>query len=72
MTSILLLFGNERLNTRYLLFMQRYMKYCYLDSIDWQKTFRARYMDENPSASREHGKYDENNIKRRNIMVTKW
>ena len=60
--------GDQKLDIYYLQFMQIYLEGCYLYGFDRQSAFGARYIDGNPSASREHG---ENNVEHRGNAATK-
>ena len=51
--------------------MQIYLGGSCLYGFDRQKAFGARYLAENPSASREHWKHDKNNLERKGNVATK-
>ncbi len=71
MAWILLSLGDQRLDIGYPQFMRIYLEGCFLYGFDWQRAFRARCMAKNLSASREHGKYDKNNVEHRGNVTTK-
>ena len=51
--------------------MRIYMESCCLYSLDRRRAFSVRYMVENPLASQEHRKHDENNVKHGDNVATK-
>ncbi len=68
---ILSSFGDQRLDSCCLQFMRIHLRGCCLYGYDRRKAFGAKYMAGNPSASREYGKHDENNVEHRGNATTK-
>ena len=71
MAWTLSLLEDEKLDICWLQFMQIYLGGCSLYGFDRQKVFGARYKARKLLASREHGKYDENNVEHRGNLTTK-
>ena len=73
MVWTLSLLGDQRLNTYYLQLMRIHLGGCCLYGFNRQRSFGARYMAKNPSASQEYGKRNENNVEHRiNVAIKRW
>lgn len=65
------MFGNKKIMTSYLHFLQVYIKSKFIYGFDMQKTFRARFMIRNSRLCKEHKRYNEKNKNTKNSLFTK-